>query len=97
MTESQAQKRAEELAIYHANEVSDPEQAEWHGRYSSFKRAYLAAWHDQQKVIDKLLEVLGFYAQGGNFNRDLWHDEKLGYFTGKRAREALKQWKDGGV
>ncbi|OPZ24591.1 MAG: hypothetical protein BWZ03_00066 [bacterium ADurb.BinA186] len=92
MTEQQAQKRAEETI---------PKDLNFRAKYGTIKatwiEAYMAAHHDQQKVIDKLLEVLGFYAQGGNFNRDLWHDEKLGYFTGKRAREALKQWKDGGV
>jgi len=36
-----------------------------------------------------LVDALEFYANGGNFNRDIWIDEKLGYFTGKRARQAL--------
>ncbi len=34
-------------------------------------------------------EVLEFYADGGNPNRDIWLDEELGYFTGKHARECL--------
>lgn len=37
----------------------------------------------------KFREALEFYANGGNPNRDIWFDEKLGYFTGKRARQTL--------
>lgn len=38
----------------------------------------------------KFREALEFYANGGNPNRDIWFDEKLGYFTGKRARQTLE-------
>jgi len=62
VTESQAQKRAEEYAVKHANQVSDPENAEWHGRYSSAKHAYLAAWNDLAPKIEKLVKALEFYA-----------------------------------
>ena len=37
-------------------------------------------------------EVLEFYANGGNFNRDIWYDKELGFFTGRRAREVLAKW-----
>lgn len=33
----------EALAVEHANKVDDPENASWHGRYSSFKQGYTAA------------------------------------------------------
>lgn len=44
----------ESLAIDHANQVSDPEWAEWHGRYASYK-----AGHSQaiRLVINKLREL----------------------------------------
>ena len=40
---------------------------------------------------EKLIEVLGFYANGGNFNHDIWIHDELGHFTGKWAREVLAQ------
>lgn len=43
------------------------------------------------KENDKLKECLAFYAKGGNFNMDIWFDEKLGYFTGKKAKELLEE------
>jgi len=92
-SESQAQKRAEELVEERFSIRCDTEEAQ---HAETFKEGYLAAWHDQQKVIEKLVEVLGFYAQGGNFQTDVWEHESLGYFTGKRARETLKHLKDGG-
>ena len=44
-----------------------------------------------KKENKKLRECVGFYANGGNSNRDIWFDEKLGYFIGKRAKETLKE------
>lgn len=41
------------------------------------------------KEHQEMREALEFYANGGNPNRDIWFDEKLGYFTGKRARQTL--------
>lgn len=38
----------------------------------------------------KFREALEFYANGGNSNRDIWFDDDLGYFTGKRARQTLE-------
>lgn len=42
------------------------------------------------KEHQEMREALEFYANGGNPNRDIWFDEKLGYFTGKRARQTLE-------
>jgi len=39
---------------------------------------------DRLKEAEK---VIDFYASGGNSNRDIWFDEKLGYFIGKKARK----------
>ena len=42
------------------------------------------------KEHQEMRDALEFYANGGNPNRDIWFDEKLGYFTGKRARQTLE-------
>lgn len=42
-----------------------------------------------KEIIMELVETMRFYGNGGNFNRDLWYDNDLGFFTGKRAKEAL--------
>lgn len=42
-----------------------------------------------QSKFNEAVEVIKFYSNGGNLNRDIWFDEKLGYFTGKRARDFL--------
>ena len=96
MNKEQAQKRALQSAKNAWKE---------HQSYSSnrdvedfsypYQIGYLAAYNDLAPKIAKLVEVLGFYAQGGNFQTDVWEHESLGYFTGKRARETLKQWKEG--
>lgn len=46
-----------------------------------------------EQKLEKAIKALEFYANGGNHNLDIWHDEKLGYFTGKRARQVLKEIK----
>lgn len=47
--------------------------------------------HEQlQSKFNEAVEVIKFYSNGGNLNRDIWFDEKLGYFTGKRARYFLR-------
>jgi len=39
------------------------------------------------QIIEKQSEALEFYANGGNFNYDLWIDKESGaHFTGKTAR-----------
>ena len=43
-----------------------------------------------EERIEKLREVMEFYAQGGHSAMDMWQHPDLGYFTGKRARQALK-------
>lgn len=51
----------------------------------------IIASHEQlQSKFNEAVEVIKFYSNGGNLNRDIWFDEKLGYFTGKRAREFLR-------
>lgn len=47
-----------------------------------------------ESEVERLREVLEFYAQGGNFQTDIWKHEELGYFTGKRARAALQAEKE---
>ena len=101
MTPEQAQKRAEELQSYTRKL----------GQHGSFVDGYLAAWHDQQAVIEKLVEALEFYANEKNWKALEWIDRPAMtvndgsildgevceiYYGGKRAREALKQWKEGG-
>lgn len=50
-----------------------------------------SAYEQLQSKFNEAVEVIKFYSNGGNLNRDIWFDEKLGYFTGKRAREALAE------
>jgi hypothetical protein len=55
---------------------------------------YDAGYNSRDAEIDLLLQIiekqsatLGFYANGGNFNYDLWIDKETGgHFTGKLAR-----------
>lgn len=37
-------------------------------------------------------EMARFYAGGWNPNLDVWKHDELGYFTGRRAREYLKEF-----
>jgi hypothetical protein len=46
------------------------------------------------KQLKEADEVIEFYSQGGNSNRDIWYDDKLGYFIGKKAREYKKKWSE---
>ena len=49
-----------------------------------------SAYEQLQSKFNEAVEVIKFYSNGGNLSRDIWFDEKLGYFTGKRAREFLR-------
>lgn len=57
-----------------------------------FKAGWDAALLHDERVLE-LVKLLDFYSKGGNPHLDTWHDEVLGYFTGKHAREALKKWR----
>jgi hypothetical protein len=46
-----------------------------------------------RKRLEEAVEVIEFYSKGGNFQTDIWQHPNLGYFTGKRAREFLKEGK----
>lgn len=59
-------------------------------RYKTFHVIEYSAYSQLQKKFEEAVEVIKFYSNGGNLNRDIWFDEKLGYFTGKRAREFLR-------
>lgn len=74
---------------------------------------YMAAWNESQAVIEKLVEALEYYAEIKHYSHDrlrttgvtcnnvLEHDlcdlGDMNYYAGRRARQALKQWKEGGV
>lgn len=56
-----------------------------------FTHERLMQSHEQlQSKFNEAVEVIKFYSNGGNLSRDIWFDEKLGYFTGKRARDFLR-------
>lgn len=64
--------------------------------YTAEYRSFLAGAELMRAEITELehklsicVGALEFYSKGGNFNLDLWKHEKLGHFTGLRAREAL--------
>lgn len=48
------------------------------------------SYEQLQRRFEEAVEVIKFYSNGGNSNRDIWFDEELGYFTGKRAIEFLR-------
>jgi hypothetical protein len=48
---------------------------------------------ERQSALSTALEVLEFYSNGGNPPQDVWEHKELGYFTGKRAREAIARIK----
>lgn len=106
MNESQAQKRAEELAIEKYGKPGRFCGGGTDNAHERFKEIYLAAWHDQQKVIEKLANALRIAANqlegiGIAFERHgLDLDEEFFIHAAKEqsraAREALKQWKEGG-
>lgn len=92
MTESQAQKRAEELE----------RTIDLHflkaGPSAIYKAGYMAAYHDSQKVIEKLVEALEEIAETTesvkDFRTGYWEHEQTE--AAEIAFKALKQWKEGG-
>jgi hypothetical protein len=61
----------------------------------SFKTGWFMCYHRFQFLEQQLEDaekVIEFYANGGNLNQDIRHDEKLGYFTGKKAKSYFKKY-----
>jgi hypothetical protein len=63
---------------------------------AKFDADYISAFNPATclKILEALevyREALEFYSKGGNPSRDVWEDKELGFFTGKRSREALSR------
>jgi hypothetical protein len=52
---------------------------------------HLAIVAELESRIANLREVVEFYSNGGHPAMDMWQHPDLGYFTGKRARQALEE------
>lgn len=77
----------EELRDKYENQITELNQEiEWQKQYTI---QFLADYERLEKMVDVMREALNFYGLGGHPAMDMWQHETLGYFTGKRAQEAL--------
>lgn len=70
------------------------EEKRLHAVYEDTAEKFGEKIFELERKLEVAIQLLKFYSQGGNSQTDIWYNEHLGYFTGKRAKEFLESLSD---